>query len=346
MSEMVQIGNRIIGSDQPVYIIAEAGVNHNGDLETAIKMVDEAADAGADAVKFQTFSTERVISRSAHKAAYQTGTEGDTQFDMVKKLELPLEDFRTLRSHCERSGIEFLSTPFDDQSLDFLVSAGMRAVKVSSCDINNLPFLDAVAEKHLPILLSTGMSNLDEVDRAVALCSSRCPLVLMQCTTNYPAAFGSLNLRVISAYRKRYGIPVGLSDHSPGSVAPIAAVALGACLIEKHFTLDHSLPGPDHKASLDIDELRQMISAVRNTELALGDGVKRPFAEELEIAEVARRSIVASRRIHRGAEITMEMLEAKRPGTGIPPDRSNSEIGRKARRTIEADEVIAWEDLD
>ncbi len=342
----VFIGAREIGPGRPVYIIAEAGVNHNGDLDMALKLASEAAAAGADAVKFQTFRTEKVISKSAEKAAYQAGTEGDSQFEMVKRLELPLENFRELRDHCQGLGIEFLSTPFDSDSLDYLVDLGMRAIKVSSCDLNNLPFLETVASKGLPVLLSTGMSTQEEVDRAVDLISAKCPLVIMQCTTNYPSSFSTLNLRVIQTYDERYGIPVGLSDHSPGYVAAVAAVALGANLVEKHFTLDHDLLGPDHRASLDPLELREMIAAVRNTEKVLGDGIKRPCDEEGEIAEVARRSLVTSAPLRRGMVVTSGMLEVKRPGTGIPPDRLDDVIGRKIRRDMGADEVLRWEDLE
>lgn len=343
----LKIGNRTIGEGRPVYIIAEAGVNHNGDMDTALRMIREAAKAGVDAVKFQTFITERGISRSAKKAEYQMATgKEDSQFDMVKRLELPFESFDLLRKECEEQKIEFLSTPFDLPSLDYLVGIGMRAIKVPSGELNNLPFLEAVIEKGLPVLLSTGMAELSEVDLAWKMISARCPMAILQCTTNYPADYDTMNLRVITAYQERYGIPIGLSDHSPGIVAPVVAVALGANIIEKHFTLDKDMPGPDHRASLDIVELKEMVSAVRNAERSLGNGIKRPFQVERDIAGVARKSIVSAVKIPQGAIITREMVEMKRPGTGITPDLMAHVLGRRAKRTIEEDCMLTWEDLE
>ncbi|HUT28017.1 MAG TPA: N-acetylneuraminate synthase [Methanomassiliicoccales archaeon] len=343
----VSIGDRKIGKGNPTYIIAEAGVNHNGDVELALKLVDVAAAAGADAVKFQTFKADRLVAKGAKKAEYQRNASDEDQLQMVKRLELRIEEFSRIHRRCLEKGIEFLSTPFDHGSLGDLVDMGMRAIKVPSGELNDLPFLGLVRDRGLPVILSTGMGSLEEVDRAVdVFTSANVPLILLQCTTSYPASFETLNLRVIQSMGERYNVPVGLSDHSPDLTAPITAVALGASLIEKHFTLDKAMDGPDHRASLDPVELKQMVEAIRNVERSLGDGVKRPFLQELEIAKVARRSVVATKDIPKGAVITREMLILKRPGIGIPPEEMDSVVGKKANRRIKADEVLKWRMLE
>jgi N-acetylneuraminate synthase/N,N'-diacetyllegionaminate synthase len=345
----VRIGNRIIGENEPVFIIAEAGVNHNGDVELAKRLIDVAVEAGADAVKFQTFKAENVVTKVAPKAAYQIKNTDSTesQFDMAKKLELSEDDFRGIYRYARSKGLIFLSTPFDLESADFLEELGVPAFKVSSTDLTNLPFLEYVAEKGKPILLSTGMGTLGEIEDAVNTIRSAGneEIILLHCITNYPAKIESLNLRAMQALREVFRVHVGFSDHSLGLYAPIAATALGAVVIEKHFTLDKNLLGPDHKASLNSKELKEMIRAIRMIEKALGDGIKKPTPEEEEIKKVVRKSIVAKVNIPEGSTITKEMLAFKRPGTGIPPKYYAKIIGKRARRNIRADELINWEDV-
>lgn len=340
-----------------VFIIAEAGVNHNGDIALAKKLIDIAAKAGVDAVKFQTFSTEKLISRFAKKAAYQKkGTrDTETQFEMAKRLELGFTDFRRLKTYTKKKGIIFLSTAFDFESADFLAGLDLPVFKIPSGEITHRAFLTHIAAKGKPILLSTGMSTLAEVDNAIRWIMERertvdvedyfPPLTLMHCVSNYPAAYENTNLRAIATMREAFKLPVGLSDHSEGIEIALAAVALGATVIEKHFTIDKSLEGPDHRASLDGDELSALVAGIRHIEAAMGDGIKRPVASEAEIALVARRSIVARCAITRGVKISPSMLTAKRPGTGIAPCDIHLVVGRTARRTIEEDQVIEWEDI-
>ncbi len=337
----VIIGDRTIGHGRPVYIIAEAGVNHNGEVGLALKMVDAAADAGADAVKFQTFRTEKLVAKGAKKAEYQKDGTDEDQYHMLKRLELGPDDLRKVQARCLERGIEFLSTPFDLESLDLLVGMGMKAVKVPSGELNDTRLLKAVRDSGLPVILSTGMGSLEEIDRAVELLRSEgVPLILLQCTTSYPAPYDTLNLRTVQTLRERYNLPTGLSDHSHGLSASIAAVALGASVIEKHFTLDRGMPGPDHKASLEPSEIKELVLQIRNVERALGDGVKRPFPQELELSRAARRSVVATVDIPKGTVIKAGMLDLKRPGTGIPPEELPSLIGKRTRIQVKADELI------
>jgi len=350
MIEKIRVGSRCIGKREPVFIIAEAGVNHNGDIELARKLVDVARDAGADAIKFQTFKAEEVVTKRAPKAKYQIKTtgSGESHYEMIKKLELDEEEFTELFKYATRKGIIFLSTPFDFGSADFLDSIGVPAFKVSSTDLTNLPFLEYLSEKRKPIILSTGMGTLGEVEEAVNTIrnAGNEDIVLLHCVTSYPAKFESLNLKAIETLETAFKLPVGFSDHSLGIFAPIAAVALGAVIIEKHFTLDKNLPGPDHKASLNPKELKEMIEAIRLTEKALGDGIKRPVPEEEEIKKVARRSIVAKVNIPKGTVITRDMITFKRPGTGLSPKYYGEIIGRKTRRDVKADELICWRDVE
>jgi len=340
-SQLINIGERKIGVGYPVYIIAEAGVNHNGDVDLAMKMVDAAADAGADAIKFQTFRAEKLIAKGARKADYQEDGSGEDQLEMIRRFELDEKEFSLLRQHCLERNIEFLSTPFDPESLAILIKMGMKAVKVPSGELNNLRLLEKVRDTGLPVILSTGMGDLNEIERAVRLFrSADVPLILLQCTSSYPAPFETLNLMTIKSLHDRFNVPTGFSDHSQGIIAPIVAAALGACVIEKHFTLDKEMRGPDHKASLDPEELRNMISSIRTVERALGDGVKKPSPQELELAKAARRSVVAAKDIPKGTIVTVGMLTVKRPGTGIPPEELETLIGKRARVDIKADHLL------
>lgn len=346
----MRIGSRRIGPGQPCYVIAEAGVNHGGDPDLAFRLVDAAAAAGADAVKFQTFKAERVASPHAAKAAYQRRTtpEDEAQLDMLRRLELPFEVFAELHAYCGRQGIQFLSTPFDDESADFLARLGIPAFKVASGEITNLPLLRRLAAYERPLIVSTGMAGLGEVEAAVATAvSAGCrDLVLLHCVSNYPADPADVNLRAMDTLRAAFDVPVGYSDHTLGSEVALAAVARGACVLEKHLTLDRNLPGPDNAASLEPDELRGLIAALRRVEAALGDGLKRPAASELEMQVVGRRSIVAARDIASGTVVTEEMLEFRRPGTGLPPAMLEQVVGRIARRDIPAGSIFSLDMVD
>ena len=297
----VRIAGRRVGRGSAVFVIAEAGVNHNGELHRALLLVDAAANAGADAVKFQTFRAEEVVSASAPKAQYQIGATGaeESQLQMIKRLELSENDHRAILVHCKMRGIQFLSTPFDFASADLLETLGVPAYKVGSGDITNWLFLEHIATKKKPVIISTGMSNLSEVEQAVSVlraagCSE---IVILHCTSSYPAPAESVNLRAMQAMYEAFHTPVGFSDHTRGMEAALAAVALGACVIEKHFTLDRSLPGPDHKASLEPQELAAMVRSIRIVESTLGDGQKLASSVEQDVKDVARRSIVARRTI-------------------------------------------------
>lgn len=346
----IKINDRIVGDREPCFIIAEAGVNHNGDVELAKKLIDVAEEAKVDAIKFQTFKTENVVTKDAPKAYYQIKNTGSnkSQYEMLKELELKEEDFKELYRYARKKGIIFLSTPFDFESADFLDELGIPAFKISSTDLTNLPFLEYVAEKGKPVILSTGMGTLGEIEEAIDTIKNtgNNEIVLLHCITNYPADFESLNLRAIQTLREAFKLPVGFSDHSLGIYAPIVAVALGAVAIEKHFTLDKNLPGPDHKASLDTRELKEMVKWIRSIEKSLGDGIKRPTPEEEEIKKVARRSIVAKVNIPKGTVITEEMITFKRPGIGLSPKYYKEIIGRRARRDINIDEMIYWSDVE
>ena len=328
-----------------IFIIAEAGVNHNGSMELARKLIDVAAKAGTDAVKFQTFAAEELVSADAPKAEYQKQTTdaSESQFEMIKKLELSKEDHRELMDYAARKNIMFLSTPFDRKSADMLVELGIPLIKVSSGEITNHPFLEYLSKKCLPIILSTGMSTLDEVAGAVSVIKKAgCKdLTLLHCTSNYPARVEDCNLRAMKTMADELGVRVGYSDHTPGIYVSLAAAAMGACVIEKHFTLDKNLPGPDHKASLEPTELKEMVYGIRLVEKALGSTVKEPVESELEVRNVARRSIVAKVDIPAGTLIVEEMLSFKRPGTGITPKDVMKVIGKKPVVDIKKDSLIS-----
>jgi N-acetylneuraminate synthase len=320
------------------FVIAEAGVNHNGDPALARALVDVAMAAGADAVKFQTFKVDRLLTRGAAKAEYQRRVTGgeQSQYEMLARLELSPADHEMLLSYCARVGIEFMSTPFDPESARFLKRLGVRRIKISSGDVTNLPMLEVVGALGLPVVLSTGMADMAEVEAAVVtLRAAGAPdLALLQCVSNYPADPALTNLRVMDTLARAFGTPVGLSDHSIGLTVAIAAVARGAAYIEKHFTLDRSLPGPDHQASLLPDELRALVAAVRVVESALGDGVKRPVPSELPVRDVARKSLVAARDLPAGAVLRREDLDVLRPGTGLSPAALPAVLGRRIVRAI------------
>jgi N,N'-diacetyllegionaminate synthase len=325
-------------------IIAEAGVNHNGSLDLALQMVRAAAESGADWIKFQTFVPELIVAKSAQKAEYQkkaTGSEG-SQLDMLRKLALPQADFRTLQDACAAAGIGFLSTPFDDQSLTFLNELDMPAWKIPSGEITNLPYLIRIARTLKPVILSTGMSTLAEVEAAVAVLRQygTTDITLLHCTTEYPAPFADVNLKAIQTLRDHFNLPAGYSDHTQGIEISIAAAALGACVIEKHFTLDRTMEGPDHKASLEPAELKAMVAAIRHVEQALGDGFKTPSAAEVKNLAIARKSIVASRPIQQGELFSVDNLVIKRPGSGISPMRWFEVLGQPAVRNFDEDELI------
>lgn len=327
-----------------VYIIAEAGVNHNGSIELAKQMVDKAKEAGADCIKFQTFISKNIVSKSANKAEYQKQQTSSTesQLEMLKKLELSFDDFRELKNYCDLKGIEFLSTAFDFDSIDFLNTLGVKIWKIPSGEITNLPYLVKTAKTQKPIILSTGMSTIEEIEDAISILRHNgCgDIVLLHCTTEYPAPYVDVNLRAMDDLRKRFNLPVGYSDHTKGIEISVAAVALGATVLEKHFTLDRNMEGPDHKASLEPDELRNMVEAIRNVELALGDGKKRPSESEIKNKAIARKSIIAKMSIKKGETLTEDNITVKRPGSGISPMKWLEVIGKVATRDFEEDELI------
>jgi N,N'-diacetyllegionaminate synthase len=327
-------------------VIAEAGVNHNGDLSMARQLIRVAAQAGADLVKFQTFSADRLAAPHAPKATYQQGRTdaSQSQHQMLRKLELSHADHEALITECSRHGIGFFSTAFDIVSQDMLLALGLDRIKVPSGEITNLPFLRHVARCGKPVILSTGMATLGEIDAAIdALLfagTARSQITLLHCNTEYPTPFEDVNLRAMVSLRSAFGVEVGYSDHTAGIEVPIAAVALGASVIEKHFTLDRSLPGPDHQASLEPAELAAMVRAIRHVEQALGDGIKRPMPSEMKNRPIARKSIVAARAIGAGEVFSESNLTTKRPGTGVSPMRWDELMGRRATRDYQPDELI------
>jgi N,N'-diacetyllegionaminate synthase len=348
MSE-IQIAGHKIGPGHPCFVIAEAGVNHNGSMDLARKLIDTAAEAGAHAVKFQTFSTEALVTESAPKADYQERILGksESQFAMLKQLELDRDNHFALQSYAQERGLIFLSTPFDDGSVDLLVELDVPAFKVSSGDLTNLPLLEKMARTGRPMIVSTGMGTLAEVEEAVAAirASGNPPLVLLQCVSRYPADPATTNLRAMATMEARFGVPVGYSDHTLGIEISLAAVALGACVVEKHLTLDCTLPGPDHQASLDPTGFVALMRGVHAVESSLGDGRKEPTTDEALTAAVARKSVVSACDIAAGESLTDAALTIKRPGNGFPPARRQSLIGRTARVAIPAGTVLTPEML-
>lgn len=329
-----------------VLIIAEAGVNHNGSLKIAKQLVVAASEAGADIVKFQTFSADRLVTKSANKAEYQNQTTdaSESQHAMIQKLELSLEMHKALILFCKQCNIEFFSTGFDIQSIDILVDLGLEHFKIPSGEITNLPYLRHIGKYGKPVILSTGMANLGEIEAALDVLETsgvqRKNITVLHCNTEYPTPMKDVNLKAMLAIRDTFGVKVGYSDHTFGTEVSVAAVALGATVIEKHFTLDRTLPGPDHRASLEPNELRAMVMAIRNIEEALGDGIKRPSPSETKNKLIARKSLVAATAIQNGEFFTKANLTVKRPGTGITPMRWDEVLGRTAVRDFEPDEMI------
>jgi N,N'-diacetyllegionaminate synthase len=329
-----------------VLIIAEAGVNHNGSLEAAKQLVVAASEAGANMIKFQTFSADRLVIKSANKAEYQNQTTDDleSQHEMIRKLELSLEMHKDLLLFCKQCNIEFFSTGFDIQSIDLLINLGLKQFKIPSGEITNLPYLRYIGKCGKPLILSTGMANLGEIEAALDTLETsgtqRKNISVLHCNTEYPTPMEDVNLKAMLAIRDVFGVKVGYSDHTLGTEVSIAAVALGATVIEKHFTLDRTLPGPDHKASLEPCELGAMVTAIRNIEEALGDGIKRPSPSETKNKLIARKSIVAGTAIANGEFFTKDNLAVKRPGNGISPMRWDEVLGRIAIRNFEPDEMI------
>jgi N,N'-diacetyllegionaminate synthase len=331
-----------------VTVIAEAGVNHNGCMDRALKMIDAAADAGADYVKFQTFRADRLVTKDAMKAAYQQKTSGtnESQFDMLRRLELSLENHNELINHCDRRNIQFFSTAFDIASIELLVELGLPLFKIPSGEITNVPYLRRIGSLRKPVLLSTGMATMAEIEFAIDTLEqsgvARNNLTVLHCNTEYPTPMSDVNLRAMQSIRDAFKVSVGYSDHTQGTEVSIAAVALGATVIEKHFTMDRALPGPDHEASLEPAEFKAMVTAIRNIEQALGDGIKRPSPSEFPNRFVARKSIIAAVDIRKGETFTAQTLTVKRPGTGICPSRWDEVVGRTASRDYCADELIQW----
>jgi N-acetylneuraminate synthase/N,N'-diacetyllegionaminate synthase len=345
----IDIDNRKIGPGHPCFIIAEAGVNHNGDIDLCKALIDAAVKAGADAVKFQTFKAERVSSPAARKADYQrqaTDT-AESQLDMLRQLELPPEAHHELRTVCQQRGILFLSTAFDEQSVDLLDEIGVPVFKIGSGEITNWPLLQYIAQKGKPIILSTGMSFLSEIDQAVRILQSAgCDqLILLHCVSNYPANPADVNLNAIKTLANAFNVPVGFSDHTPGIEISLGAVALGASVIEKHFTIDRNLPGPDHKASLEPKELIALVKGIRSLESAFGDGRKMPAPTERDTRQVARRSLVLKYEVKAGDLIEASMLTALRPSGGIEPCLIEFVVGRRVNRGMKAGQMLTWQDL-
>lgn len=347
MSAQVKIGARTIGLADPVFLIAEAGVNHNGFFDQALALVEAAAGAGADAVKFQTFDAAALASAAAPLAEYQRGGAGQhgSQVEMLRELELTDDEFARIAEHCRSSGVEFLSTPFDERSAALLVEIGVAAFKVGSGELTNLPFLAYLAAYGLPLLLSTGMATLDEVADAVeAVGEGKSPLVLLHCVSSYPAPAAEANLRALQTMHEHFPqLMIGYSDHCLEPEVSLGAVGAGARVIERHLTLDRSLPGPDHAASSEPDELGRLFRAIRVLEPALGDGVKQPQPSELNTRVVARRSLVAARDLEQGTVVERSHIAIKRPGGGIGPGHIDELVGRPLIRPVAADEQFGLE---
>jgi N,N'-diacetyllegionaminate synthase len=332
--------------ENKTFIIAEAGVNHNGSIQIAKKMIEVAKECGAYAIKFQTFKAEKVISRYAPKAEYQKQTTGETdsQLEMVKKLELSFDDFIVLKEYCDKLNIMFLSTPFDFESIDFLNHLGLEIFKIPSGEITNLPYLEKIGRLGKKVILSTGMADLGEIEDALDILTScgtkKEDITILHCNTEYPTPYEDVNLLAMLTIKEAFKVKVGYSDHTLGIEVPIAAVAIGASVIEKHFTLDKNMEGPDHKASLEPHELKAMIDAIRNIEKALGNGIKKPSKSELKNKYIARKSIVAKREIKKGEIFTEDNITVKRPGNGISPMRWYEVLGKVASRDYKEDELI------
>lgn len=347
---MISIGDKKIGHKQPCFIIAEAGVNHNGEIEKAKELIDVARSAGADAVKFQTFVTDNLVTKGSEKAEYQKKAtkHNESQYDMLSRLEFSAATFNQLSSYAKKKGILFLSTPFDTTSVEILEKLKIPAYKISSGDLTNLPLLKKIAELKKPIILSTGMATLGEIEESVVFLRSEntTDLALLHCTTQYPTDLCCVNLKNMNTLRCAFQCPVGYSDHTEGLTAAITAVALGACIIEKHFTLDRNLPGPDHQASIDPATLKLMVDTIRDVETILGEEIRKPSLDEIKIQKIARKSIVAAANIKKGEKFAEKTIAIKRPGNGIPPKFLHQILNKNAKIPIEKDTVITWEMIE
>ena len=329
------------------FIIAEIGVNHNGSVELAKKLIKSASECNVDAVKFQTFNSDDLVTEDAKTASYQEiNADEKSQLEMLKKLELTSDNFKELKEYALSKGVMFLSSPFDKKSVDLLESLDVPAYKLGSGELNNFELIDYVQKTGKPIIISTGMATLDEIKETYDFIENKDNLIILHCITGYPTSFEEANLNFIKTLQSEFDSPIGFSDHSPGIELPIAAVALGACVVEKHFTIDKTLDGPDHKASLDPDEFKAMVSAIRKVEVAMGDGVRKFSENELEIKKVARKSIIVNKDISKGTVIERGMLTIKRPGTGIAPKEINNVIGKKINNDLLSGTVLKWEYLD
>ena len=328
------------------FIIAEIGVNHNGSVDLAKQMIKSASICGVDAVKFQTFVSEDLVTENAKTAKYQeNNTNENSQLEMLKKLELSFHDFHELKRYAEECGVIFLSSPFDFKSVDLLEKLNVSLYKLGSGELTNFELIDYVLKTNKPLIISTGMASLEEIKETYNHIKNKDNLVILHCITGYPTSFEEANLNFIKTLQNELDVPIGFSDHSPGIELPIAAVALGACVVEKHFTLDKTLEGPDHKASLNPDEFKAMVSAIRNVEVAMGDGVRRFSKNEKEIKQVARKSIVLNENVKKGSVLKREMLSIKRPGTGISPKYIDDVIGKTAIDDLNINHVLKWDDI-
>ena len=345
----LQIAHRTVGDQQPCFLIAEVGVNHNGRLDLALQSIDVAAEAGADAVKFQTFKAEKLVTRSAPRARYQEKNTGNqqSQFDMLKALELSDDDHRVIVERCRQRGIIFMSTPFDEESATLLHELGMPVFKIPSGELTNIPLLRHIAAFGKPMIVSTGMSSLGDVEVAVEAIekSGNSQIILLHCVSNYPAAPEEVNLRAMLTMRAAFGLPVGYSYHTLGTEIGIASAAFGACVLEKHFTLDRTLPGPDHRASAEPAELKLLIRGIRMVESAMGDGRKTPTENERDTARVARKSLVAAIDIAAGTELSENLIAIRRPGTGLAPMMKPHLINRKLKINVAAGDLLRLEDV-
>ena len=344
--DAIEIGGRRVGAGAPCFVIAEAGANHNRSLAMGRELIDAAAEAGADAVKFQTYSAETLYSRKTPRFSYLEGVSDKDTWDLIKEIELPREWQADLAAYAARRGIPFFSSPFDHRAVDELDALGVPAFKIASFEIVDLPLIRHAAATGRPLIVSTGLATLEDIDDALGACraAGNEQVALLQCASLYPAPPAVMNLRAMDTMRRAFGVPVGLSDHTRGIHVAVAAAGLGASLVEKHFTLNRTLPGPDHPFAVEPRELAAMVSQIREVEAALGDGRKRgPAPEEMEMHEKARRSLVAARFIARGATIERDMIAIKRPGFGIRPKMLDLVVGRVARVDIEEDTVLTWE---
>ncbi len=345
MIKPVEIKDFMIGPGNPCFIIAEAGVNHNGDMKLAHKLIDATAKAGVDAVKFQSFVTEDIVTPEAQKARYQVETTGQNggQFAMLKSLELSKDQQKELKTHCDEAGILYLCTPYEERSADLLEAIGVSAYKIASTDTTNIPFLRYLARKDIPVILSTGMSSLGDVEEAVnelKIHGLNGGIIILQCTSEYPAPVNEINLRAMRTMALAFGCPVGFSDHTPGIGASPWAVAAGACIVEKHFTLDRNMEGPDHRASIEPNELKELVRTIRDVEAALGDGIKRPMPSELPNKTRMQKSLVTTRTLAVGETIKEADLTCKRPGSGLPPKWFDRVVGRKTAKEIQKGKML------